>query len=244
LEPEVQLSDAAYLTALTPFEGTLKPTFSQDVFTYTMDVNYDVTTVEFAATAGENGTVKINRRSLQKAGSATSILVTVTAADKKNTSQYVIVVSRAQKPAEASTGSSEVITKSTTSSPAKSVIADSQPVIRIPSNVIPTAGVQVSSPETPAEKSQQSQTPAVPAQQQPENINRSDRNIYIIGNQMPAYLVGFLAACLCISNGMIFGIWLKIKSKNEVASSKAKSKEETDPVVSKIKKIKWLKKAK
>lgn len=101
VEPEVQLSAEAYLTTLTPLKGTLAPQFAEDVFTYTMRVNDDVTSVEFAATAGENGRVKINRKTLQKAGSNTAIIATVTSADQKTTSQYVVTVSRAEKPATA-----------------------------------------------------------------------------------------------------------------------------------------------
>lgn len=245
LQPENQLSDEAYLTALTPLEGTLMPAFSQEVFAYSMRVDYDVTSVEFAASAGETGTVKINRKSLQKAGSATSIIVTVTAADKKNTSQYVIVVSRAQKPLIVSAESSDSITKGTTSSLGKSVKSRAKAGTSNPSPITPTTGAQANPAETPAEKSQKAETPVASAQQQPGYTGRGDRNIYIIGNQMPAYTVGLLAACLlCVSMGITLGLWLKIKAKNEIPTIKAKSIEAVDPIVSKIKKIKWIKKTK
>lgn len=91
-------SDQAFLKSLIPSSGKLSPTFSPDTFYYTLDVPYRVSSVTFETLAGENGTVSVNRKTLQKAGSTTSITITVTAEDRKQKAQYVVEVNRAEEP--------------------------------------------------------------------------------------------------------------------------------------------------
>ena len=90
----------AYLRGLEPSSGKLRPAFSPDIQSYELDVPYRVSSVEFQAEAGENGTVGISRKTLQRAGTTTSITVTVTSEDKKQRVQYVVAVNRAAEPEE------------------------------------------------------------------------------------------------------------------------------------------------
>lgn len=204
VEPQQLLSNKAYLTSLLPLNGTLKPGFSQDVMEYSMNVDYDVTSVEFAATAGEKGTVKINRKTLLKAGTDTSIIATVTSADKKSTSQYVITVSRAEKLQITSTvssgGTESKSTTSLTAPEAAEQVIGKSPVLKDSSQVNGTVA-----------EATQATLPDATVQQQSADTAHSDRNIYIIGNQMPTYVVGMLTAALCIMIGIALSFWLKLK---------------------------------
>lgn len=98
--PSDRPSGAAYLKSLVPVTGRLSPSFSPEVFVYAMEVPSNVSSVEFMAEAGEGGKVTVNRRSLGKAGSQTSILATVTSADGESVVQYVVLVHRAAESAD------------------------------------------------------------------------------------------------------------------------------------------------
>ncbi len=204
--PQKELSAEACLTELEPYTGTLTPQFSPDVFAYSMHVEYDVTSVEFAAAAGEGGTVKINRKTLKKAGTDTAIVATVTSANKKVTSQYLIIVSRAEKPVEAVTASSSVTTKGKKTSSQKSVRTANKVGGKYLSQKPATGETQETSPEITEEEPPK-------AAQQPLYAGHRDRNIYIIGNQMPTYIIGMLTTALCIMIGVALSFWLKIKPK-------------------------------
>lgn len=93
-------SGKAYLNSLKPSNGKLEPVFSPDVLDYTLNVPSSVSTVEFQTEAAENGSVKVSRKTLQKAGSATTITVTALSEDEKERTQYVITVNRAAVPEE------------------------------------------------------------------------------------------------------------------------------------------------
>lgn len=93
-------SGKAYLNALKPSSGKLEPVFSPDVLDYVLNVPSSVSTVEFQTEAAENGSVKVSRKTLQKAGSATTITVTALSEDEKERTQYVITVNRAAVPEE------------------------------------------------------------------------------------------------------------------------------------------------
>ncbi len=93
-------SDRAYLTSLKPASGKLKPDFSMDTYHYTLDVPYKVSSMEFETVAGENGTVSVSRKTLQKAGSTTPFTITVLSEDRKQRTQYVVDVNRAEEPEE------------------------------------------------------------------------------------------------------------------------------------------------
>ena len=87
----------AYLTALQPSEGTLIPEFSSSVYDYSVEVPYEVNSITFRANAGEGGTIKVSRKTLQKAGTTTPVVITVTSADKTEKTRYVVAVHRLNK---------------------------------------------------------------------------------------------------------------------------------------------------
>ena len=93
-------SDKAFLESLVPSSGKLSPSFSADTYHYTLDVPYRVSSVTFDAQAGENGTVSVSRKTLQKAGSTTPITITATSENQKQKTQYVVDVNRAEEPEE------------------------------------------------------------------------------------------------------------------------------------------------
>ena len=93
-------SDRAFLESLEPSSGKLSPSFSADIYHYTLDVPYRVSSVTFDAQAGENGTVSVSRKTLQKAGSTTSITITATSENQKQKTQYLVDVNRAEEPEE------------------------------------------------------------------------------------------------------------------------------------------------
>jgi hypothetical protein len=207
-QPE-ELSDEAYLRALEPMEGRMIPEFSEDIFKYAMQVNYDVTSVEFSALPGESGTVKINRKTLGKAGTDTNIIVTVTSEDKKVKAQYVVAVNRAFAPVETLSDSESTKAKpESRAAPAGNL-----------SPALPTGAKQTELAETgtaPAaaeQPPQNTQTATSEAPAPPGFNDRGDRNIYLIGNQMPTFVVGMLTAALCIMIGISLSFWLKIKPK-------------------------------
>nr|WP_319489041.1 cadherin-like beta sandwich domain-containing protein [uncultured Caproiciproducens sp.] len=214
IEPQAQTpSDEAVLSELEPFQGVLVPEFSPDVFQYRMYVKYNVESVEFYASAQENGTVKINRKTLLKAGTDTPIVATVTSANKETKTQYVILVSRADKPNAVAGESSGVATQSEkTSRPAKTTSEQAGQ-----SGDGLTAGTVTVGKDGSPENFQEAEPEQQPVQemaQQSAITGHADRNIYIIGNQMPIYLVGMLTAALCIMIGISLSFYLKIKPRN------------------------------
>lgn len=211
--PEEEPSDEAALAGLEPYQGKLVPEFSPDVYQYRMYVNDHVESVEFYARAEEGGSVKINRKSLFKAGTDTPIVATVTSADKQNKAQYVILVSRADKPGAAATVNSGLPSEAEkTSRPAKTVTTQTEFAEK--ETAADAADGKDGLPGTPNDFTQSQQQAVQTAVQPSANTNRVERNIYIIGNQMPVYLVGMLTAALCIMIGIALSFYLKIKPKN------------------------------
>ena len=212
--PEEEPSDEAALAGLEPYQGKLVPEFSPDVYQYRMYVNDNVESVEFYARAEEGGSVKINRKSLFKAGTDTPIVATVTSADKQNKAQYMILVSRADKPGAAAAVNSGLPSgEEKTSRPGKTVstqteFAGKEPVADA---VDGKDGLPGTSDDFTQSQQQAVQTAVPPSV---NTANHADRNIYIIGNQMPVYLVGMLTAALCIMIGIALSFYLKIKPKN------------------------------
>lgn len=230
-----QLSGEAYLNTLEPLRGKIRPEFSSDVYEYTMSVDYDVTSVEFAASAGSGGAVKINRKSLGKAGTNTEITATVTSADKQNKAQYTVNVSRDIAPVKSAAGFVDSIDGSSgkkTKSQEQAATAEQEETQKQAKSKKQAASKSVRQSgiaEDSAEKSSMAQNAPLnseagstqgaqpqPTQAQSTNLNR---NIYIIGSQMPTYVVGMLTAALCIMIGIAMSFWLKINPKKQAASA-------------------------
>ncbi len=182
------LSPKALLASLEPLQGTLEPSFSPNIAAYHLNLPSSVTTIEFHASAAEGGIVSINRKTLGKAGTNTIITITVTSADKKSKSQYFVTVSRAAKLTAEASGS-----QGRTGSVSSDISSKKQAV---------QSGTRSASALS-----------AVSAPQTKEAANQGDRNLYIVGNQMPAYMVGMLAAGLCMLVGILAFVVLK-KDKN------------------------------
>jgi hypothetical protein len=229
VQPDV-ISDEAYLSELEPVDGRIRPDFSSDIYEYTMKVNYDVSSVEFAASAAENGTVKISRKSLGKTGTSTRIVATVTSEDKKNKTEYAILVSRDAAPSYAAAPAVKSETKREEDTRQQAVQQGDLPeddgakkkgsggaVLAKQSEQSDTAKNSAKSPD-PAE------IPAVPAsaaKAQP-NYQQGERNLFIIGNQMPVFVIGMLVALLCIMVGIALSFWLRINQLRQPQDKKQK----------------------
>lgn len=216
IDPELNPSDRAYLTSLYPQTGSLTPSFSSDIFEYEMNVGYDVTSIEFEASAGSGGTVKINRKTLGRAGTDTSIIATVTSADKKAKVQYVVTVHRQAKPSDSDSGEQQ---------PTKEVLAASGGTAGEPtgrSSGTEGEGVSVGKEVQTNSQPAPSSAPQAEAVQPGNNVQLpltanagGIRNIYIIGNQMPTWVVVIFAAIVLIELGMMLAPWLNIKPKGK-----------------------------
>ncbi len=99
----------AFLTRLEPSTGELSPPFSSDTYNYFLEVDSSVTAVDFD-TSAEGASVKFSRRTLQKAGEDTRIVITVTSEDKTEKTEYIVTVRRAL-PAESEMSSSDPISQ-------------------------------------------------------------------------------------------------------------------------------------
>lgn len=211
-------SDEAYLNALVPSAGKLSPEFSSDVYEYTLSVDCDVRSVEFTADAGRNGTVKINRKSLGKAGSKTNIVATVTSEDKKNKAQYVITVSRAAAPEDSETDSRSGTAAAKVQG--KSKQTESAGSGRRASGGKTDRAVNSGSytPKSDAvlETTEVGQTEnGEAAQAQPAYADGGGRNIILVGNQMPVFVTALLAVLLCVLVGILLTFWLKLNGKKQ-----------------------------
>ncbi|MDF1493665.1 cadherin-like beta sandwich domain-containing protein [Caproiciproducens sp. CPB-2] len=210
--PEEEPSDEAALSRLDPYNGELVPGFSPDVYQYRMSVGYTVESVEFYARAEEGGTVKINRKSLFKPGTDTPIVATVTSADKTNQVQYVVLVSRAEKPAGSAGLSSDPPRSGEKASGPEKTDAGKAQLPEKETEEMAAQGEDDFSAAAEAENPAQPQ--AVQTAAQPyANTGYGGRNIYIIGNQMPVYVNGMLTAALCILLGIALSLYLKIKPR-------------------------------
>lgn len=231
ITPARHAGTEAYLTALEPLIGHLTPDFSPDTFQYSMHVGYDVDSVEFAASAGDGGTVRISRRTLGKAGTDTMIFVTVTSKDQQTKVQYAVKVYRnsisrpevpqlldteskespQERPKQSRTASSSQATAGEvyhTGSERKyknsARLSGKRQHSSAGTSVEPVSGEAVQPPVGTAA--------AVNTGLQ-QNTPHGDRNVYIIGNQMPSYLVGMLVCAICVQIGLILSIWLKPRKK-------------------------------
>lgn len=94
-QPEACSCDLASLSA---GEYQLTPAFSADITSYSVDVPYSKSTMEFEAIPlDEDATVKANRKTLKSAGTSTDINLTVTSSDKKSKKIYTVMVNRLSK---------------------------------------------------------------------------------------------------------------------------------------------------
>ena len=84
------------LKSITPEIGTLSPSFDPNIFEYSIDVGKNVEYMELKAEPQERDSiVKISRRKLEAAGSATTIRITVS--NKNDRTIYIVKVNRDAK---------------------------------------------------------------------------------------------------------------------------------------------------
>lgn len=207
----------AFLTYLEPSVGALSPPFSSDTYSYSLNVDSSVTSVDFD-TAATGASVKVSRRTLQKAGEDTRIVITVTSEDKSKKTEYVVTVHRALPVAsEPETISSETGAQEPGSSSESALSNASKIESRQNSDSEPTNG---SSRPANAEKEmpRKSNNPGpitgetVPSLSRTVNVY-GDRNLYVVSNQMDAFAAGILVALFCMLLGGILLPFLKKKPK-------------------------------
>lgn len=201
-------SSEASLTALTPSAGTLEPDFSPSVHNYSLAVGSEIGTVEFQAKAADGGTVAASRKTLNGAGKETRITVTVTSADRAQTAQYLVAVQRAAKGEKAV-------------SVTKGKAGDEGPGAEVKNSVSPadySGGTQGAegpgSRGQPAETAQAAGSPqssAAPEGEKQESAG--DRTLVLVGDRMPSFFTGMLAAALCITVGIALSLWLPIRRR-------------------------------
>lgn len=188
LRPE--FTREAILTKLVPDHGELEPTFDPYIQEYTLDVEPEVDQVLFELEAADEGTARVNRKNLGKRGSVTQFLVIVTSADGKNKSQYVINVNRGEVTGIANTSSGKSNSLRTTSSSSGKSGG--------------TAGIDDGINEGTAMG-----TAA-------ETVFYGDRNLYIIGNQMPTYMMYMiLGGAGILVLGMAAAIFVIVRKKRK-----------------------------
>ncbi len=90
------LNSDAKLLSLNPSEGELNEEFSSDKYSYTMNVPYSVKSLSFDCTVSDGATYKVNRKNLGSGGSTTDFKITVTSADGKNKTEYIVSVTRGE----------------------------------------------------------------------------------------------------------------------------------------------------
>lgn len=211
-------SSEAALESLEPLAGTLEPEFSPDVYQYALRVGYDVDSVEFRASAAGRGTVKINRKTLNRAGTDTQIVATVTAEDKKTQARYTVTVERVARPESSSSAGSRSAPGGTVSlvtgggpGPESAAVPGAE------QEGAPAPGSGNGGAGEPAEGEREPYVPAgaapVSRQDSAGGAETATRNLYFVGNRMPEYLVGMLACALCIVTGIALCLWLGIKPK-------------------------------
>ncbi len=219
-------SGEAVLTALRPSWGELEPDFSPDVVSYRLRVGSYVSSVAFQADASEGAGMVISRKSLFAAGSETPITITVTSADKKNRTVYLVTVSRAaeepesaafrgeKQPSEAKTGKADPTSQ--------------KPPGKLPGRRVASSGNRADSAAefafaaAKAGKKASAPTPeaagvAPPVYAQPAPPVSAQPAVSppltIVQSRMPSYLVGMLAAGFCIVTGILLSLWFGAKKK-------------------------------
>ena len=117
------LSANANLKSLTPSKGTLTPQFNPNTTNYTIDVNYDVTSLTLSAAAEESGakTVVSGKNTLEVGSNTRTITVT---APNGSTKTYTVVIRRAAQQTTTTTKGQPTTTTTAPSPEAVEVTVD------------------------------------------------------------------------------------------------------------------------
>jgi hypothetical protein len=95
--PSIVLSTDATLQQLEVSQGTLTPDFAANIFIYTVDVAYEVETIDVTGTATDANAVvtgNVTGKSLEVGEN--TVIITVTAEDNLHTNDYVVTINREQ----------------------------------------------------------------------------------------------------------------------------------------------------
>jgi hypothetical protein len=210
------LSSKAGLTSLTPSAGKLEPDFSPSVHRYFLAVGSEVGTLEFQTASADRGTVFVSRKTLNGAGRQTKITVTVTAADRSQTAQYVVTVQRAQKGEDTVSITERNAGDEGPQAAGKSKNKEPRDGAgRIRSRNSP--GTQMSAagqaPGSPPDEAQADAQDAAQAPEDGEWRSSGDRTLVLVGDRMPSFFTGMLATALCITVGIAISLWLPIRRR-------------------------------
>jgi hypothetical protein len=208
------LSSEARLTELTPSAGTLIPDFSPSVFNYTLVVSSEINAVNFKTAAADGGTVQISRSTLNGAGKETPITVTVTSEDQTQTAKYMITVQRERT--EETTDSSAAQAKKADDSQPK-YIQEAEDAKKTSSNhssrTFENNDNEQATRPTAVNHAQVSLAQSSAAEQTGQNQpqQNTDNTLVVIGDRMPSFFTGMLAAALCITVGIAVSLWFPIR---------------------------------
>lgn len=195
----------AKLKSLTPSTGELDPPFDSEIYEYKLSVPAEISSIEFIASAEEDGTVKINRKSLGKMGSTTDITATVTSESGQEKAVYLVSVYREE------------------AQPAVVLEEDEENTVQERTNVSSKTSLQQSPSveEEEVEKAEEEYQPKseqdpVTLQQSPqsrtEGVSQSQEfpqsPLILEQNQFPAFLTGMLAAAVLLLIGIVAGMVL------------------------------------
>lgn len=200
----------AFLHSLEPSYGTLEPAFSPDRTEYQMTVPYEVESLDFTADPGEQGSVRVNRKNLNRAGTETVFTITATAADGKTKTQYTVTVYRLEKgeaappsslpqnsPPSSATSTINVRPAQTVSSKAASSKSSTVRANASSKSVEPSA-----SQDVPSVSLEPSEADIHNRQYLPQNTNR-----------MPGFLLGIFCGCIAMLLGILIVLLLAQRRK-------------------------------
>lgn len=185
------------LKSLELSDAEISPEFSSSITQYNAEVPASVNSVEvFASANDENASVKVNRKTLGKAGSTTNINVTVTGADKKSKLIYVISVKRSDKDSDTSSSSSK---SSKTSGSSKNSSSSKSSTSNKTSST-------KSSPKNSGQTISSSNPNYIT-----KNITNESSDLSLKDNNMPAFILGIASITLPIVGYFIYKNKLKSK---------------------------------
>ncbi len=237
----------ATLSRLLPSSGILEPAFSPNQLDYTITVPYEVTSMTFDMEASDQGTARVNRKNLNKAGIPTVFLITVTTADGKQKTQYTITVHRQEKVptpggSTSNASSNSGGTNASISSSNNSSKSSSSKVSSSKSSSSKTSSTKSTAAKTSSFLSKTSGGTALTQNGTVENGNPNtndnpvvygDRYLYQNSNQMPAFIIGILCACICgLLCVILFLLWNRKKEEKKPDNSEENppdKKSKTDP---------------
>ena len=190
------------LRYLETSEGELMPEFSPGITNYSLDVPYEVNRIDINAEPNDvTSIVKINRKTLQKAGTSTIIKVTVTSQDKESKLVYQITVNRHLKEdAKNSSSGSKSVKKSSNKR-------------------------KLSNDEESLEPEDESESTMIDAVDNPK-ADSSDKSIQVKDNDFIPFLTGVLLSVVAALGGFATYKYYKHKKNKENKEDDGKTNNE------------------